>query len=125
MKAAITLGLLLTLTVFSCRDKRAHTDLKLSSTTGVSAQQRLDEAIALAKSTHDFRLFATKGRRFTIPGIETKQISTVKKLCGVKFLADSGDVLKNEQDRADRRVNYQFALKFNQVVYTYCLKNSR
>jgi hypothetical protein len=91
----------------------------LDLTTGKNT--RLSAALAQAKKNNDSRLFATKGRRVVIVGIDQEHFDQAKKRCGIKFLPKSGDVLKSEQDKADRRANYQFAQAYNQIIIRDCL----
>lgn len=87
----------------------------------IEIQARLKKALAQAKKDKDTRLFATKGRSVVIVGIAPENFVQAKQLCGIKFLSGSGDVLKNAQDKATRRANYQFALRYNQQIMSGCL----
>ncbi|NQY65422.1 MAG: hypothetical protein HRT38_17230 [Alteromonadaceae bacterium] len=104
--------------IFGCNEKEGN-DVK---ETGVSEDARLENALKQAKLQQDYRLFALKGRRVTLPGIENKQMENAKLACGIKYLKNTGDVLENEQDRERRRLDFQFAEEFNQIVYPLCLK---
>ena len=88
-----------------------------------SLVSKVDQTVNDAISSQDYRLYAMTGRRVVLPGFESKSIEEIKKRCGIKLLSGTGDVLKNSQDRSNRRLNYQFALKVNQKIYPLCLEN--
>jgi len=94
---------------------------KISSTLSTETKIRLINELALAKKNNDTRLFATKGRRVVIVGIDPEKFEQVKKMCGIKFLSNSGDVIKNEQDKAARLANYRFAQAYNKQIVGGCL----
>ena len=100
--------------------KNNESEKKLSTLT-TETQTRLTTALAQAKKNNDSRLYATKGRRVVIVGIDQEHFEQAKKLCGIKFLAESGDVLKSEQDKVARRANFQFAQAYNQIIIRECL----
>ena len=83
---------------------------------------RVEKALSDAIATKDFRLYGLSGRRIILPGLENKNIKEIKKRCGIRLLSGTGDVLKNNQDRENRRLNYQFAVKINEKLYALCLK---
>ena len=84
-------------------------------------QIRTNNALAQATKEKDTRLWATKGRRLVIVGIEPEYFEQFKKRCGIKLLPESGDVMRNEQDRATRKANYQFARLYNRTIYDKCM----
>ncbi len=75
-----------------------------------------------AVSKQDYRLYGIAGRRIVLPGFEVENFSEIKLRCGVRLLSGTGDVLKNNNDRDERRKNYQFALKINSKLYALCMK---
>ncbi|NQZ21215.1 MAG: hypothetical protein HRT53_04095 [Colwellia sp.] len=83
---------------------------------------RVEQALSDAITTKDFRLYGLSGRRIVLPGLENKNVEEIKKRCGIRLLSGTGDVLKNSQDRENRRLNYQFAVKINEKLYALCLK---
>jgi hypothetical protein len=85
---------------------------------------REELAINSAISNQDYRLYGLTGRRTVIPGFESENFSQIKERCGVKLLSGTGDVLKTNKDRVERRENYQFALKINKRLYALCLDNT-
>jgi hypothetical protein len=82
---------------------------------------RIEVAINDAVSQQDYRLYGIAGRRIVLPGFETESFNEIKAHCGVRLLSGTGDVLKNNKDRAERRKNYQFALKINSKLYALCM----
>lgn len=84
---------------------------------------RIEVVLNDAVSNQDYRLFGIAGRRVVLPGFESENFSEIEKRCGVRLLSGTGDVLKNNKDRDERRENYQFALKVNSKLYVLCLDN--
>jgi hypothetical protein len=82
---------------------------------------RIEVVLHEAVSNQDYRLYGIAGRRVVLPGFETENFSEIKQRCGVRLLSGTGDVLKNNKDRDERRENYQFALKVNSKLYALCL----
>lgn len=108
--------------VVTSEDKtRINSKVEKTALLTIEIKARLDKAIKQAKKENDTRLFATKGRRVVIVGIDPEKFEYVKKMCGIKFLSGSNDVLKNEQDKAVRRSNYTFAQNYNKAIYKKCL----
>ncbi|MBL4908539.1 MAG: cadherin-like domain-containing protein [Alteromonadaceae bacterium] len=85
-------------------------------------QLRVEKSLTQAKQNNDKRLFATKGRRLVIPGVEPQFFMQVKQQCGIQFIKNSGDVLKNQQDNARRKADYLFAVNYNKSMLASCLK---
>ena len=85
---------------------------------------RIDVVLNDAVSNQDYRLYGIAGRRVVLPGFESENFSQIEKRCGVRLLSGTGDVLKNNKDREERRENYQFALKVNSKLYALCLDNT-
>ena len=85
---------------------------------------REELVINSAVSNQDYRLYGLTGRRTVIPGFESENFSQIKERCGVKLLSGTGDVLKTNKDRVERRENYQFAFKINKRLYALCLDNT-
>ena len=85
---------------------------------------RIEKVLGEANINQDYRLYGIAGRRIVLPGFESENFSQIKERCGIRILSGTGDVLKNNKDRKDRRENYQFALKVNSKLYTLCLDNT-
>ena len=119
MKFTLLLSVLLSFFLITGCNEKKENAVKENN---VTQETRLESAIKQAKLEKDYRLFATKGRRVTLPGIDNEQFENAKSTCGIKHLKNSGDVLRNEQDKENRRLNFQFAKEFNQVIYSLCLK---
>ncbi|PCI62190.1 MAG: hypothetical protein COB35_04430 [Gammaproteobacteria bacterium] len=77
-------------------------------------------AVQKAKEKKDYRLLAMKGRRITLPGFERQNVNEISQRCGIKLMKNTGDVLKNDEDRENRRLKYQFALNFNHIIFAIC-----
>ena len=82
---------------------------------------RIEIALNSAVSQQDYRLYGIAGRRIVLPGFEAENFNEIKARCGVRILSGTGDVLKNNKDRDERRKNYQFALKMNSKLYALCI----
>ncbi|PAJ74723.1 hypothetical protein CJF42_09185 [Pseudoalteromonas sp. NBT06-2] len=82
------------------------------------------KAIDMAKSQSDFRLYTALGRKLTIPGFENRNFETIKSQCGLRPMKGTGDVFKSTQEKKERRLKYQFARQYNEIMYLLCLKNS-
>jgi len=89
-----------------------------ASAIDIQVSEKLQQAIA----NKDYRLFGLSGRRITAPGVPAKQMTEAIKLCGINLLPNSGDVLKNEQDKIKRQATYQLAEMFNQKMFIICQK---
>lgn len=84
---------------------------------------RAEQVLSDAIDNQDYRLYGFTGRRVVLPGFESEDFSQIKKRCGIKLLSGTGDVLKNNEDREERRKNYQFALEVNKKLYALCFDN--
>jgi len=82
---------------------------------------KIENEIAQAKMDKDFRLYAFSGRRVTIPGLSREEADRAKTRCGTKFMPDSGDVIRTEQQRLERRAKFDFASGYNRQMYRLCL----
>lgn len=83
---------------------------------------QVKEKLTLALANKDYRLLGLSGRRITAPGVPTKQMTEAIKLCGIKILPNSGDVVRNEQDKAARKSVFQLAEQFNLKMFRHCQK---
>ncbi|SFD00135.1 hypothetical protein [Pseudoalteromonas denitrificans] len=82
------------------------------------------QAVDFAKSHSDYRLYMTLGRKQTIPGFENKNFDKLKNRCGLKAMKGTGDVFKSADDKKEKRLRYQFARQFNEIMFLQCIKNS-
>ena len=82
------------------------------------------QAVDMAKSQSDYRLYMALGRKLTIPGFENENFETLKSQCGLKPMKGTGDVFKSADAKKERRLKYQFAKQFNEIMYPLCLKNN-
>jgi hypothetical protein len=85
---------------------------------------RIEVVLNEAVSNQDYRLYGIAGRRVVLPGFESANFSEIKQRCGVRLLSGTGDVLKSNKDREERRENYQFASKVNSKLYSLCLEHT-
>ncbi|MCF6439224.1 hypothetical protein L1077_07270 [Pseudoalteromonas luteoviolacea] len=95
------------------------------STTDMTLQKDVSDAIARAVEDKDFRLYATTGRRPVFPGLEQFDFDELKVSCGLKYLPSTGDVIKSEQDKLQRLKQYEFAKRYNLKIYARCKENAK
>jgi len=78
--------------------------------------------IEQAIKTEDYRLMAFASRRLVFAGLEHEDTQHLKVLCGVKYISDSSDVLKNLSTKQKRNGSYFFAKAYNEIMVKHCLK---
>jgi hypothetical protein len=83
------------------------------------ADPKADANLAIQKQ--DFTLLAFAGRVTSFPGIDNK-LSTLSQQCGYRLLANSGDVLRSENELKFRKQLYQYSATYNQLVAAACQK---
>lgn len=126
-KFAITLTIVIFITlVMSACNNQAITSKTIVKEAPIPHKlNRVEQALNDAISANDYRLYGLAGRRVVLPGLENKNVKEIKKRCGIRILSGTGDVLKSSQDRENRRLNYQFAVKINEKLYALCLKRTQ
>ena len=110
---AITFGLLMTIASCSQIDSESTESEKLSA--------KVSQAIEQAKKSNDTRLYATSGRRITLPGISAQQQQDMIALCGKKHMDGTGDTLKNIEQRQQRKALILFMTSYNKAMSKICL----
>ena len=90
-----------------------------------SVLTHLDKEIEQAIANNDFRLYGTSGRRLTIPSINNDKVDSIKERCGIKFLPNTGDVIKSEEQRAERKKNIEYLELYNERMLTLCQKSQK
>jgi hypothetical protein len=83
------------------------------------ADPRADANLAIQKQ--DFTLLAFAGRVTSFPGIDNES-SPLQQQCGYRLLANSGDVLRSENELNFRKKLYQYAATYNRLIATACQK---
>lgn len=84
------------------------------------APDRVAEAIAKARNAGDYRLWITGGRRQVMPGVDQAIFDEARKLCGIKVLDGSGDVMGDQAQRQRRREAIDFASDYNARMLAHC-----
>jgi len=102
--------------VSGCSHSQEH---KVNSVSLSNLAIEIESAIA----NKDFRLYATSGRRVTIPSTSSAEFTEVKSACGLKYLANTGDVIKSEEQRSLRKVNIDYMIAYNKKMLLICRKN--
>lgn len=83
----------------------------------------LREAIALAKQNKDYRLLVTSGRSMSIPGVNASDYQTLLALCGKKYNSATGDVIKSQAQRLERKKQIEFMRQYNEQMVAICQKS--
>ena len=81
---------------------------------------KLSEAIAIAKQDKDYRLLVTSGRSMSIPGVKASEYQTLLELCGKKYRAETGDVIKSQEQRSERKMLVDFMRQYNEQMVAIC-----
>jgi hypothetical protein len=110
----------LTLLVAACSSNNPANDPDSNPT----LDTRISTEVALAITKHDYRLIAFTGRRITIPGLSPENMKSAQNICGTKFMADTGDVIRSEQERMARKYKYEFAAGYNRQIYRLCIRSA-
>lgn len=85
------------------------------------ALSEVEQQVLQAAELGDHRLYAMSGRKVTLPGLAPEVVEQAKRKCGFQFLPNSGDVMKSDTDRSQRKAQFQFAKAYNQLMYKRCL----
>ena len=83
---------------------------------------QVEQDIQQAIGENDYRLYGFKGRRITLPGISPEQTDEVANQCGYKLMDGTGDVIKSERQREQRRNKLAYATMYNQQMVLLCRK---
>ena len=110
---AIAFGLLMTIASCSQIDSDPTESEKMSA--------KVSQAIEQAKKSDDTRLYATSGRRITLPGISAQQQQDMIARCGKKHMDGTGDTLKNIEQRQQRKALILFMTSYNKAMSKICL----
>jgi len=89
-----------------------------SNTDPIEAQ--VAQAVKEAQLLGDLRLYATTGRRATLPGISQDDTEQAKLLCGVQYMAGTGDAISTTEQREKRKHLIDFMTSYNQVIFEAC-----
>ncbi|WP_299796433.1 hypothetical protein [uncultured Shewanella sp.] len=87
-----------------------------------STESRVERAVEEARLLGDLRLFATTGRRATLPGIAQEEVEQAKALCGVQYMAGTGDLISTTEQREKRKQLIDFMTAYNRVIFEICKK---
>lgn len=108
------IGALFMLTLLSgCK----HTE-ESSNADPIEAQ--VAQAVKEAQLLGDLRLYATTGRRATLPGISQDDTEQAKKMCGVQYMTGTGDAISTTEQREKRKHLIKFMTSYNQVIFEAC-----
>lgn len=89
---------------------------------GCAAEKQAESDAQRALSNNDYRLFQLPGRGNVLPGIETKERAFAAKLCGVKIVEETSDVVANSEELEKLQRLTQYAAEYNLHVYPKCQK---
>ncbi|RTR40931.1 hypothetical protein EKG38_03195 [Shewanella canadensis] len=85
-------------------------------------EAQVAQAVKDAQVLGDLRLYATTGRRATLPGISQDDSEHAKTLCGVQYMAGTGDAISTTEQREKRKQLIHFMTSYNQVIFEACKK---
>lgn len=107
-------------------DKTVSIDEKAQqSTLAQTESSDLREAIALAKQNKDYRLLVTSGRSMSVPGVNSSDYEALLALCGKKYNSATGDVIKSQEQRQERKKLIEFMRQYNEQMVDICQKNAK
>jgi len=78
------------------------------------------QALAVAEKDQDYRLLVTATRGINVPGLEQSDVKLATALCGKKYMAKTGDVIKTEQDRIERKKTIAYMRQYNEKMWLLC-----
>lgn len=108
-------------------DKTVSLDEKENQSTPAQTESsdltNLREAIAIAKQNKDYRLLVTSGRSMSIPGVNGSDYQTLLELCGKKYNSATGDVIKSQAQRLERKKQIEFMRQYNEQMVAICQKS--
>jgi len=99
-----------------------HTDGSDSNIDPTEA--KVAQALKEAQLLGDLRLYATTGRRATLPGIAQDESEQAKTLCGVQYMTGTGDVISTPEQREKRKHLIDFMTSYNRVIFEMCKKRA-
>lgn len=99
----------------------AYTAQPMESSAHKTSQREMTKQIELAVEKNDYRLLALASRRLVFPGLEQEDTAKLKKMCGVRYVDKSPDIIKSIEEKQKRRDAYAFAKSFNQAMLKHCL----
>ena len=81
-----------------------------------------DANLAMAKG--NFKLLAFTNKTISLPGLEVQQeeLLQLEQVCGLRYLAGSGDQLTIETDMQRRKRLREYAIQYNQLMLKACQK---
>lgn len=113
----ITLTILFMSTVLSGCNHTDGSDSNIDPT-----ESKVTAAVKEAQLLGDLRLYATTGRRATLPGISQEESEQAKTLCGLQYMAGTGDVISTTEQREKRKDLIDFMTAYNRVIFDMCKK---
>lgn len=105
-------------------DKEASTAKTEQASSGIKAstneQLSIVDKVELAAKNNDFRLLATSGRSVSIPGLSAEDVEFGNKNCGIKLLPSMGDVIRSDEQRAQRKKTLEYMKSYNKEMIKRC-----
>lgn len=83
------------------------------------------QALNSAKQEKDYRLWVTTSRSITVPGLNPSDFSVAIELCGKQYMPKTGDVIRSEQARVERKKAITFMQQYNERMWVICTKNKK
>jgi hypothetical protein len=117
----VNFGLLMPLTLLFIMAQLSgckHTEDPVPNSEPIEVQ--IAQAVKDAQLLGDLRLYATTGRRATLPGITQDDSEYAKTLCGVQYMPGTGDAISTKEQRDKRKHLIHFMTSYNQVIFEIC-----
>lgn len=102
----------------------AYTAQPTQASAQQTSQREMTKQIEQAVERNDYRLLALASRRLVFPGLEQEDTAKLKKMCGVRYVDNSTDIIKSTEDKQKRRDAYALAKSFNQAMLKHCLNSA-
>jgi len=81
------------------------------------------QALALAEQKKDYRLWVTTSRSVTVPGLNPSDFNLAIELCGKQYMPKTGDVIRSEQERTERKKAIAYMQQYNEKMWVICANN--
>lgn len=96
-----------------------------TETTNKIDNAEVSAALKVAIEIQDFRLFVRATRGIEIPGLIVNEFQEAAKLCGTKYMPNTTDNIKDEQDKALQKKLYSDMAQYNKKMWQVCKKQQK
>jgi hypothetical protein len=81
----------------------------------------LERDLKIALEKQDKRLLGMMGRATDLPGVPTDLTSRAKRVCGVRYVEGSTDMVRGEVHLKLLQHAYEYAAAYNQAMLKLCM----